>query len=235
MLQNVLNRSGRAVAGLYAHGLLRLDVRRPAPLPAGAKIIAANHPSTADPFLLMGMIPEPMSILITESCFKVAGLGQFLRGAGHVPVIQGQGRAAFEAGRQLLASGRTVGIFPEGALSPLAGGLCPLHTGVARLALISGAPVIPVGIHLQHEHIWFKEVVIDGVVERARWPLHGCYAVTVGDPLYLHGDVEDRACVHAALASISRRIAQLAWDSAQRVAEVRPAPRPAARTTAVRA
>ena len=44
-------------------------------------------------------------------------------------------------------------IFPEGALSPQEGGFCQARTGVARLALESGAPVFPAGIHLQRERI----------------------------------------------------------------------------------
>lgn len=218
MLQRTLNWAGRAVASLYGHGLLELDVRWHTPLPAGAKLIVPNHPTTADPFLLMGIVRDPMSVLITESCFKLPGLGRFLRGAGHVPVIVGQGRAAFEAGKRLLAGGRTVAIFPEGALSPPAGGLCPLHTGAARLALSTGAPLIPVGIHPQGEHIWFRELVIDGRPEQARWPLHGHYAVTVGEPVVLRGDVEDRAYVHAALDDIAQRMARLSRESARRVA-----------------
>jgi hypothetical protein len=44
-------------------------------------------------------------------------------------------------------------IFPEGALSPLESDACPAHTGMARLALVGNAPIIPAGIALQTEHI----------------------------------------------------------------------------------
>ena len=139
MIERILNQAGHRVAGLYGKSLLSMDVEWQAPLPGGPKIIAANHPSTTDPFLLMGLIGEPMSILITEACFKLPGLGAFLRTAGHVPVVSGSGKAALDEGVRLLRAGQTVGIFPEGALSPLAqlgcGGCAPAHTGVARLAL----------------------------------------------------------------------------------------------------
>lgn len=217
MLRRALNWSGRVAAKLYAGGLLQMDVRRHAPLPPGARIVAANHPTTTDPFLLMGLIPEAMSVLITDSCFKVPLLGGFLRGAGHVPVVDGNGRAAFEAARALLERGGTVGIFPEGALSPLEGGLCPLHTGVARLALCTGAPVIPVGIGLRREGIYFRTAEIDGVTEHARFYLRGPYAVTVGEPLSFTGDVADRAHVRAVAHEIARGIAQLAQESAHRL------------------
>ena len=117
----------------------------------------------------MGLIGEPMSILITESCFKLPGLGAFLRAAGHVPVVSGSGKAALDEGIRLLRAGRTVGIFPEGVLSPLdqlgRGGCYAPHTGVARLALATGAPVIPVGISLDPARIVFRDTLIDGVTE----------------------------------------------------------------------
>ena len=68
-------------------------------------------------------------------CFQMPVLGCFLQGAGHIPVLARNGRAAFDAAAELLKEGKTVGIFPEGAQSPLEGGACPAHTGVARLPL----------------------------------------------------------------------------------------------------
>src|SRR5512137_1672690 len=96
MANTHLNRLGRLAAGLYGHTLLEMDVERRAPLPAGAKIIAPNHPATTDPFLMMGLVHEPISILITDMCFQVPLLGRYLRAAGHVPVVDGHGQAAFE-------------------------------------------------------------------------------------------------------------------------------------------
>ncbi len=82
LIERILNGAGRQVAGLYGKVSLNVQVEWQAPLPNGPKIIAANHPTTTDPFLLMGLIGEPMSILITESCFKLPGLRAFLRAAG---------------------------------------------------------------------------------------------------------------------------------------------------------
>lgn len=216
MFKRIANGSGRMAARLYASALLRMDVQWRAPLPDGPKIIAANHPTTTDPFLMMGWAPEPIRVLITEMCFKIPALGRFLQQAGHVPVMDGNGRAAFDKAVELLRVGHTVAIFPEGALSPLEGGVCPPHTGVARLALITGAPVIPVGIHLQRENIHFRETTVDGKTEVARWYLHGPYAVTVGEPMRFEGDVEDREYVRSVSAHIMRRVARLARESARR-------------------
>jgi 1-acyl-sn-glycerol-3-phosphate acyltransferase len=204
-------------ARLYAGTLLKMDVQWHAPLPAGAKIIAANHPTTTDPFLLMGLAPEPISILITEMCFQVPVLGQFLRQAGHISVMEGEGRAAFDEAVKLLKAGHTVGIFPEGALSPLAGGVCPPHTGAVRLALSTGAPIIPVGICLQREHIRFRETTVGGKTEIARFYLHGPYAVTIGEPMRFEGNVEDRAFVRSVSQCMMQRISLLSRESAQRI------------------
>ena len=164
----------------------------------------------------MEVIPEPINILITEMCFRILGLGQFLRQAGHIPVVDGKGRAAFDEAVKLLRVGRTVGIFPEGALSPLEG-VCPPHTGVARLALTTGAPIIPVGIGLQREHITFREITAGGKTEIARWYFHGPYAVTAGEAMHFEGEVEDREHVRAVSQRIMQRISLLARESAQRI------------------
>jgi 1-acyl-sn-glycerol-3-phosphate acyltransferase len=217
MLQQTWYMLGRAAVGAYARTMLKMDISQRAPLPKGAKIIAANHPTTADPIWIGLLTLEPMHVLITEMCFKVPLVGQSLRLAGHVPVVTGNGRAAFDEAARLLEAGQTVGIFPEGALSPLDGGLEKPHTGVARLALISGAPVIPVGIHLQRERIRFVETTVGDDTETARWYLHGPYAMTVGEPMRFEGDVEDRRYVRSISERIMQRIARLSRESAQRI------------------
>jgi 1-acyl-sn-glycerol-3-phosphate acyltransferase len=211
LLKCMMRWSGRVVAKWYANLLLEMDVRWQSPLPAGAKIIAANHPTTTDPFLLMGMAPEPIYVLINNICFKMPLLGTFLRYAGHVPVVEGKGQAAFDRAVQLLKDGRTVAIFPEGALSPLAGGCCPPRTGVARLALVSGAPVIPIGIDLWRECIRFRQARGGDQTETARWVLNGPYAVTAGQPMAFDGDVGDLAYVR----SVSQRIMGQIMDMAR--------------------
>jgi 1-acyl-sn-glycerol-3-phosphate acyltransferase len=220
MIEQITNRAGRQIAGLYGKALLNVNVEWQAPLPSGPKIIAANHPTTTDPFLLMGLIGEPMSILITESCFKLPGLGAFLRAAGHVPVVSGNGKAALDEGIRLLRDGRTVGIFPEGVLSPLdqidRGGCWAPHTGVARLALATGAPVIPVGISLDPARIVFRDTLIDGVTEQMRWVFRGPYFVTAGRPMTVTGTLDDRAGVRLAAARIMNRVAGLAQHSTSR-------------------
>lgn len=217
MLQTAWYTLGRAAVQAYASSLLKLDVAQRAPLLPGPKIIAANHPTTSDPVWLTLLTSEPIHLLITEMCFKVPVVGRSLRLAGHIPVMAGRGRAAFDEAVALLREGKTVGIFPEGALSPLDGGLCPAHTGMARLALVSGAPIVPVGIALQPERIRFVQTTVGDMTETARWYLRGAYAMTVGEPLRVEGDVQDREYVRAVSERVMRCIAGLAQQSAARV------------------
>jgi 1-acyl-sn-glycerol-3-phosphate acyltransferase len=199
--------------------MLDMDVVRHAPLTDGPKIIAANHPTTIDPFLMLTLVPEQMSILVTGICFKMPVFGRYLWLAGHVPVVSGNGRAAFDEAKRLLQAGRTIGIFPEGTLSPLEGGL-GFHgprTGAVRLSLSTGAPIVPVGIHLQRERIRFIEGQAGSEIGVARWYSHGPYAVTVGKPMRLEGDAEDREHVRLVSARIMQRIIRLSQESAHRV------------------
>jgi len=217
MLQQAWYSLGRIAVASYAQLMLKMDIAWHTPLPGGPKIIAANHPTTADPIWITRLTSEPMHILITEMCFKVPLVGRSLRMAGHVPVVDGNGRAAFEEACRLLKDGQTVTIFPEGALSPLDGSTGKPHTGVARLALTAGVPVIPVGIHLQRERIRFVETTVDGKTETARWYPRGPYTMTAGEPMRFDGAVEDRDYVRAASERIMQRIAQLARESARRM------------------
>jgi len=219
MLDKALYQFGRPVVGLYARIMLKMDVERHAPLPAGPKIIAPNHPSTTDPFLITLLCPEHTTILIKETLFKVPVFGEYLRMAGHVPVVAGNGRAAYEEAKRRLESGMSVAVFPEGDISPLDGTLRQPRTGVARLALCTGAPVIPVGIHLQRERIQIIETEVDGRPEVGTWYLRGPYGITVGEPLYFEGDAEDRDCVRSSLKRIMQCIVSLAHQGALRMAQ----------------
>ena len=146
IVQRVLHLVSMTMVRVYAWLMLRMDVFWQAPFPAGPKLIVANHPSTTDPFYLGLLSHQPISLLIIESLFLIPVFGAFLRWSGHIPVVPGKGRAAFDAAHRRLLRGRSVAIFPEGDLSPAEGGCCRPRTGAARLALLTGVPIIPVGV-----------------------------------------------------------------------------------------
>jgi 1-acyl-sn-glycerol-3-phosphate acyltransferase len=206
----------RPIIGLYGR-LLKLNVHRKAQLPKGPKIITANHPSTSDPFLISYVTREPSRMLVIGHAFDVPGFGAYLRAAGHIPVVEGEGYRAFEMARAHLQEGGTLVMFPEGHLSPKEGGFMPPHTGAARLALLTGAPIIPMGISLSPRGLWYVESDIGSQWVTSRWALRGPYGVTVGHPLHFNGKVEDRVFVKRVSRWIMRHISDLAHESQERL------------------
>lgn len=114
MLTELLCKVGRIVIGSYARLMLKMDVHWHGGPPQGPVLYAA-----------------PI-------------LGIYMRKMGQIEVIRGKGESnnVLQQAVRILASGRSVVIFPEGAISPV-DGFAPVHSGVARLALQSGVPVIP--------------------------------------------------------------------------------------------
>ncbi len=217
MFQNLWFQIGRIIVDFYVRCILKADIHQPAPLPKGAKIFVVNHPSTSDPAFVTILTKEQSTILIKDTLFKVPLFGRSLRMAGHVPVIAGNGKAALEAGIQLVKAGRTVVIFPEGEISP-ENGFHKAHSGAARLALATGAPVIPIGIGLDPKRIHQVHTTVDGEREMGSWYLHGPYAMTVGEALSFQGNIEDREQVHAVTGQIMQQITLLCRHSQRRLA-----------------
>jgi 1-acyl-sn-glycerol-3-phosphate acyltransferase len=144
----------RAVAAPFVRALWTSTVTGMAHVPtSGPVILAANHLSVADHLFLPAFCPRKVYFMAKAEYFRDRGLKGRLRGAfmsavGQIPVERGGGRAALqglEQARAVLDAGDVFGIFPEGTRSP-DGRLHRGKTGVARLALMTGAPVIPVGI-----------------------------------------------------------------------------------------
>jgi len=116
----------------------------------GGVILAPNHISYVDWgtdalfFYESGRYP---TFMIKASAFKVKGIGPFLHKAGQIPVNRGQADAirALDEAEKALSAGEAVVIYPEGTATRDPD-LWPMvaKTGVARLALTTGAPVIPV-------------------------------------------------------------------------------------------
>ena len=119
----------------------------------GPAIIASNHISFSDSIFMPLMVKRKVTFVAKAEYFTGKGLKGFLirmffMGAGTIPVDRAGGRAAqaaIDTGLRLLREGRLFGIYPEGTRSP-DGRLHRGKTGVARLALESGAPVIPVAM-----------------------------------------------------------------------------------------
>ena len=215
--QTLFYKLGRKLICLYAQMLLNMDVFWQAHLPAGPKLIVANHPSTTDPFYLLTLFPQPLSMLIIEHAFKAPLFGGILRRSGHIPVLSADRHAAFTAAHQHLRDGKSVAIFPEGDLSPRQGGSLPAHTGAARLAVLTGVPVIPVGIYFQRERARALVSKFNGRSETGYWFLRGPYGVTVGQPMWFNGDIDDHIGVKSISTIIMDVINSLALASQRRL------------------
>lgn len=200
----------------FSGTMLNMDVDQKLTLPEGAKIIAPNHPSMIDPFIMASLLGQRSYILITDVMFHVPIMGAYLRRLGHIPVVLGRGQYAIDCALEHLQEGHTVMIFPEGANSPRNGGFIKERTGVARLAIASGAPVIPTGIFLQRDRLQTLKSVVSGKTQYSYWYLRGPYAITMGAPMIFGGDVEDRDHVKDIAHQVMLKIMCLAAESQQR-------------------
>jgi 1-acyl-sn-glycerol-3-phosphate acyltransferase len=131
--------------------LFRITVEGEENLPAdGAAILAGNHLSFSDSLFMPLMVHRRVAFLAKHEYFIGSGLKGvfsrwFMRSAGMVPIDRSSGSAArdaLETGKRLLKGGALLGIYPEGTRSP-DGRLHRGKTGVARMSLETGAPVIP--------------------------------------------------------------------------------------------
>lgn len=117
----------------------------------GPAIIASNHLSFSDSIFLPLVVRRKVVFVAKAEYFTGKGVIGWLKrmffvGTGTIPVDRSGGRAAraaLETGLRVLREGKLFGIYPEGTRSP-DGRLYRGKTGVARLALESAAPVVPV-------------------------------------------------------------------------------------------
>ncbi|GAB3982642.1 lysophospholipid acyltransferase family protein [Actinoallomurus acanthiterrae] len=119
----------------------------------GPAILVCNHLSFADHFF--GPLPLPRKVTFLAKAEYFTGTGvkglisrMFFRGVGQVPIDRTGGRAseaALRTGLRVLSEGRLLGIYPEGTRAP-DNRLYRGKTGVARLALESRAPVVPMAM-----------------------------------------------------------------------------------------
>ncbi|MCW2514903.1 MAG: phospholipid/glycerol acyltransferase [Mycobacterium sp.] len=120
---------------------------------SGAVILASNHLAVADSFYLPLVVKRRITFLAKAEYFTGTGLkGWFQRwfytAAGQVPIDRtdaDSARAALTTAQRIVSQGKLLGMYPEGTRSPDAR-LYKGKTGLARLALETGVPVIPVAM-----------------------------------------------------------------------------------------
>lgn len=113
----------------------------------GPVVLASNHLTNYDVFLMQFAVPRPIFFMGKEELFRQPAMDWLLRQLGGFPVHRGANDAwAMAHARKVLEKGQVLGIFPEGKRSK-GHGLHPGKSGAARLAIEAGCPIVPMAIH----------------------------------------------------------------------------------------
>lgn len=132
----------------WAEGLENIPAEGPA-------ILASNHLSFSDSFFLPVILDRKITFIAKAEYFTTPGVkgrltAAFFKGVGQLPVdrsgARGAGEAAIKSGIEVLERGELFGIYPEGTRSPDGRLYRGKPGGLARVALATGAPVIPVAM-----------------------------------------------------------------------------------------
>ena len=142
MAHRLYQRLRRVVAWLCRR-LYDVEVEGAGNIPStGGCLLAANHESSIDPMLVALTTERPIRFLARAELWQ-PGLRRLLDALGAIPVRRGQGdRRAIRRARELLQSGELVAIFPQGTVLRFRDR--SFRRGAARLALMTGAPLVPV-------------------------------------------------------------------------------------------
>ena len=172
----------------------------------GPVIIASNHLSFSDSIFMPLVVPRKVTFLAKSEYFTSPGLKGFIKkitfiALGQVPIDRSGGKrseAALLTGLRLLKENHCIGIYPEGTRSP-DGRLYKGRTGIARMAIESGAPIIPVAMFNTAEIQPTGQVV----------PKVRRVEMVFGEPIYLTGDSTDQELLRKETNKIMETIAAL--------------------------
>ncbi len=128
----------------FVRRLYRVELVGTEHVPAdGGCILAANHESIVDPFVLAVVTQREIRYLAKAELFRNRVLAAVFRSLGAFPIERGRGDVgAFAEAERLVRDGHVLGIFPQGTSKKHRPR--PWHRGAARLALLTGAPLVPV-------------------------------------------------------------------------------------------
>ena len=172
----------------------------------GPVIIASNHLSFSDSIFMPLVVPRKVTFLAKSEYFTSPGIKGFIKkltfiALGQVPVDRSGGKrseAALLTGLRVLKEGSCIGIYPEGTRSP-DGRLYKGRTGIARMAIESGAAVVPVAMFNTAEIQPTGQVV----------PKVRRVEMIFAEPMYFTGDSTDPAVLREATNKIMDVIAAM--------------------------
>jgi 1-acyl-sn-glycerol-3-phosphate acyltransferase len=193
----------------------------------GGAVFAGNHLSVADELFLGAVVPRHLAFWAKSEYFDGTGLGgwftrNLLNGLGAIRVERGGGRAALEAfdgAIPVLKAGDMVVVYPEGTRSP-DGRLYRGRTGVARLAVAAGVPIIPVGM--------LGTDRVQPIGQPYPMPFRGKITVRFGKPIETAGRADDRTALRALTDEVMAEIQKLTGQEyVPRYAPAKSTPAPA--------
>ena len=172
----------------------------------GPVIIASNHLSFSDSIFMPLVVSRRVTFLAKSEYFTSPGIKGFIKKLtfitlGQVPVDRSGGKrseAALLTGLRLLRENQCLGIYPEGTRSP-DGRLYKGRTGIARMAIESAAPVIPVAMFNTAEIQPTGQVV----------PKVRRVEMVFGEPMYFSGDSSNQVVLRDVTNQIMEKIAEL--------------------------
>lgn len=172
----------------------------------GPVILASNHLSFSDSVFMPLVVPRKVTFLAKSEYFTSPGPKGLLKkltflALGQVPVDRSGGRrseAALITGLKVLSDGNCLGIYPEGTRSP-DGRLYKGRTGLVRLALESGAPIIPIAM-FDTDKIQPSGKLIPKIMR---------VKMIFGEPIYLKGDSTNLQLLRDLTDNLMRKIQEL--------------------------
>lgn len=181
----------------------RLRIRGKQHIPKqGAAVIASNHLSFLDHFILPLATRRPIYFISKAQHFDAKFKGWFFRNLGVIPLQRGEGdQAAFHKSIEILESGELFGIYPEGTRS-LDGKLHKGRTGMARIALIARVPIVPAAMIGTFE----------AMPKSRRVPKLSKCSVVLGPPIDTspwYGKEDDRAALRELTNHVMQKIAEV--------------------------
>jgi 1-acyl-sn-glycerol-3-phosphate acyltransferase len=181
----------------------------------GGFVLVINHISEVDPLIVAHIVWDHGRIpryLAKDGLFKNKLLGFFLRAAGQIPVYRASKNAvgAYDAAVAAVDSGKCVVVYPEGTITrdpdlwPMVG-----KSGAARIALATGAPVIPVGQ-------WGAQRVLAPYAKKPDLFPRKLITMKVGDPVDLSGlaPTDVTAATERIMAAITELVSDVRGEPA---------------------
>ena len=210
LIGNILFWISHGIFGLYTLIFLKRRVVEYQKDIKGPVIYASNHPSTTDPFYLIGILMKPISILVSELVFQMKLVGLVLKWANHIRTGGKYNKEAYKKSIEMLRAGKSVLIMPEGKICIDKRHVGTLHTGAVRMALETHVPIVPIGIAIDESKIKLKPYKInEKPLDQAHYYFLGKYVMVIGKARMINGHVNDKPLVIRETEMLQKEINRL--------------------------